>query len=135
MFNFPAGNKKCDMFFLHPDVRAQNRESSELELLANDINKHCADLSENMCGSKSCTSCLTRALAREGYRKESKVVKELCDIIIFHLEPLEKQEERHETVARENSDMRAAMIHQYAAQILGSLTDYIEELKENRGLL
>lgn len=132
LFNFPAGGEKCDMFYLHPDVKAQNIALSELEQLANDINKHCADLSENMCGRKSCTSCLTRALAREGYRKESKVVKELCDIILFHLEPLEKQEERHETKARENSDMREAIVHQYAAQIIGHLTDYIEDMKDER---
>lgn len=50
------------------------RMSSEkqIEEMANDINLHCVDLSDNYCGSTNCTSCLARALHKAGYRKQSE---------------------------------------------------------------
>ena len=43
-----------------------------VDILANDINQHCADLAENYCGDTHCVACLANALYTAGYRKQSE---------------------------------------------------------------
>ena len=43
---------------------------TDVDILANDINQHCADLAENYCGDTHCVSCLANALYNAGYRKQ-----------------------------------------------------------------
>ena len=45
---------------------------TDVDVLANDINEHCADLAENYCGGTSCLACLAHALTAKGYRKQSE---------------------------------------------------------------
>lgn len=51
---------------------------TEVDILANDLNQHCADLAENYCGGTTCLSCLAHALTAKGYRKASEVAREVC---------------------------------------------------------
>lgn len=46
-----------------------------VDILANDINQHCADLAENYCGDTHCVACLASALYTAGYRKQSEEKK------------------------------------------------------------
>ena len=50
---------------------------TEVDILANDINQHCADLAENYCGGTHCVACLAKALTDKGYRKASEVAEEI----------------------------------------------------------
>ena len=52
---------------------------TEVDILANDINQHCADLKENYCGGTNCLTCLAHALTDKGYRKASEVAIEVID--------------------------------------------------------
>lgn len=45
---------------------------SDVDILANDINQHCADLAENYCGDTHCVACLANALCNKGWRKQSE---------------------------------------------------------------
>lgn len=68
----------CEYF---DDSGGEEREfesMTELDILASDINEHCADLSENYCGNTNCTSCLANALYNAGYRKERQGECEYC---------------------------------------------------------
>lgn len=50
---------------------------TEVDILANDICQHCADLGENYCGDTHCVACLAHALTAKGYRKASDVAEEI----------------------------------------------------------
>lgn len=54
---------------------------TEVDILANDLNQHCADLKENYCGYMSCLSCLAHALTEKGYRKASEVAREISRML------------------------------------------------------
>ena len=45
---------------------------TDVDVLANDLNQHCADLADNYCGDTNCVSCLAHALYNAGYRKQSE---------------------------------------------------------------
>ena len=45
------------------------KKEKQIEEMANDINKHCVDLSYTECGAINCTSCLANALYNAGSRK------------------------------------------------------------------
>lgn len=47
------------------------------DMLANDLNAICCELSETFCGNMSCTSCLSEGLAKAGYRKATDVAAEI----------------------------------------------------------
>lgn len=53
-----------------------------IEEMANDMNKHCVDLSHTFCGIKNCTSCISTALYNASYRKERQVVEETVDRMV-----------------------------------------------------
>jgi hypothetical protein len=50
---------------------------TDVDILANDINQHCADLAETYCGGINCLSCLAHALTEKGYRKASEVAEKI----------------------------------------------------------
>jgi ADP-ribosylglycohydrolase len=54
---------------------------TEVDILANDLNQHCADLAENYCGDTTCLTCLAHALTAKGYRKASEVAREIFEEI------------------------------------------------------
>lgn len=51
-------------------------ELKPIDILANDINQHCPDLTDNYCGDTHCVACLANALYNAGYRKQSEVIEE-----------------------------------------------------------
>ena len=55
----------------------EEMEFTEVDILANDINQHCADLAETYCGGINCLSCLAHALTAKSYRKASEVALEV----------------------------------------------------------
>ena len=62
---------------------------TDVDILANDINQHCADLAENYCGDTHCVACLAHALTEKGYRKSSDVAEEIfAEIERFLVEKL-----------------------------------------------
>lgn len=54
---------------------------TEVDILANDLNQHCADLTEIYCGGTNCLICLAHALTEKGYRKASDVALEVISEI------------------------------------------------------
>lgn len=54
------------------------KKEKQIEEMANDINKHCVDLSYTECGAINCTSCLANALYNAGYRKVEQGECEYC---------------------------------------------------------
>lgn len=52
------------------EKQVEEMEFTEVDILANDINQHCADLAENYCGDTHCVACLANALYNTGYRKQ-----------------------------------------------------------------
>ena len=50
---------------------------TEVDILANDLNQHCADLADNYCGGISCLACLAHGMIDKGYRKASEVAEEI----------------------------------------------------------
>lgn len=63
------------------DKKIEEIELTEVDILANDLNQHCADLTENYCGGLTCLSCLAHALTEKGYRKASEVAREIFEEI------------------------------------------------------
>ena len=59
------------------DKQIEEMTLTEVDILANDINQHCADLKENYCGDTHCVACLAHALTAKGYRKASDVAREI----------------------------------------------------------
>jgi hypothetical protein len=59
------------------DKQIEEMEFSDVDILANDINQHCADLAETYCGDTNCLTCLAHALTEKGYRKASDVAREI----------------------------------------------------------
>ena len=59
------------------EKQVEEMEFTEVDILANDINQHCADLAETYCGDTHCVACLANALYNAGYRKQSDNVIEL----------------------------------------------------------
>ena len=53
------------------EKQIEEMEMTQIDLLANDINKHCPDLKENYCGGIHCVTCLASALYNAGYSKQS----------------------------------------------------------------
>lgn len=49
---------------------------TDVDILANDINQHCADLAETYCGDTNCLTCLAHALTKKGYRKADELIAE-----------------------------------------------------------
>ena len=49
-------------------------ELKPIDILANDINQHCPDLTDNYCGDTHCVACLANALYNAGYRKQEQGV-------------------------------------------------------------
>ena len=56
---------------IEKEKQIEEMELTEVDILANDINQHCADLAENYCGDTHCVTCLANALYNAGYRKQS----------------------------------------------------------------
>lgn len=54
---------------------------TDVDILANDINQHCADLTETYCGDTHCVACLAHALTEKGYRKQSELAREIFEEI------------------------------------------------------
>ena len=54
------------------DKQIEEMALTEVDILANDLNQHCADLAENYCGGTNCLACLANALYNKGYRKQSE---------------------------------------------------------------
>lgn len=54
------------------EKRIEEMEFTDVDIIANDINQHCADLAETYCGGTNCLTCLAHALTAKGYRKQSK---------------------------------------------------------------
>lgn len=50
---------------------------TDVDILANDINQHCADLAETYCGDTNCLTCLAHALTEKGYRKADDLIAEI----------------------------------------------------------
>ena len=59
------------------DKQIDEMAFTDVDILANDINQHCADLAENYCGDTHCVACLAHALTEKGYRKSSEVAEEI----------------------------------------------------------
>ena len=66
---------------MNRDKQIEEIELTEVDILANDLNQHCADLAENYCGGLTCLSCLAHALTEKGYRKASDVAREIFEEI------------------------------------------------------
>ena len=54
------------------EKQIEEMELTEVDILANDLNQHCADLAETYCGDTNCLACLAHALTAKGYRKRSE---------------------------------------------------------------
>ena len=67
---------------MNRDKQIEEMELTDVDILANDINKHCIDLSQTYCGGTSCTSCLAHALTEKGYRKSTDVAREIAEEIL-----------------------------------------------------
>jgi hypothetical protein len=63
------------------DKQIEEIELTEVDILANDLNQHCADLADNYCGGISCLACLAHAMIDKGYRKASEVAREIFNVI------------------------------------------------------
>lgn len=61
------------------DKQIEGKVFTDVDILANDINQHCADLAETYCGDTNCLTCLAHALTNKGYRKASDVALETVD--------------------------------------------------------
>lgn len=57
---------------------------TDVDILANDINQHCADLAETYCGDTNCLTCLAHALTGKGYRKADELIAENEQLRIRH---------------------------------------------------
>ena len=57
---------------------------TDVDILANDINQHCADLAETYCGDTNCLTCLAHALTEKGYRKADDLIAEIEQLRIRH---------------------------------------------------
>ena len=66
---------------MNKEKQIEEMQLTEVDILANDINTHCIDLSQTFCGGTSCTSCLAHALTEKGYRKASEVAEEIISEI------------------------------------------------------
>lgn len=63
------------------DMQIEEKTFTDVDILANDINQHCADLAETFCGDTNCLTCLAHALTKKGYRKVSKFAREIGEEI------------------------------------------------------
>ena len=78
---------------------------TDVDILANDMNQHCADLADDYCGGVNCLTCLAHALTAKGYRKASDVAREIFEEIEY-------------------------LIWQYDTRPASDLTEEIAELKK-----
>ena len=62
---------------MEKEKQIEEIELTEVDILANDLNQHCADLAETFCGNTNCLTCLAHALIAKGYRKASVIVEEV----------------------------------------------------------
>ena len=62
---------------MNNEKQIEEIELTEVDILANDLNQHCADLAENYCGGLTCLSCLAHALTEKGYRKSTELAEEI----------------------------------------------------------
>lgn len=62
---------------MNRDKQIEEMALTEVDILANDLNQHCADLAENYCGGTTCLSCLAHALTAKGYRKSTDVAEKI----------------------------------------------------------
>ena len=95
-------NRRIDKT-IEKEKQIEEMELTEVDILANDINQHCADLAENYCGDTHCVTCLANALYNAGYRKQSDVIDEFaeklkeapikCGLPLFGLSTKEEIEE------------------------------------------
>lgn len=83
------------------DKQIEEMAFTDVDILANDINQHCADLAENYCGDTHCVSCLAHALTEKGYRKQSEVAEEIFGEIEFEIHQLDFDREETRAIAIE----------------------------------
>ena len=63
------------------DKQIEEMAFTDVDILANDINQHCADLAETYCGDTNCLTCLAHALTEKGYRKSTDLAREIFEEI------------------------------------------------------
>ena len=66
---------------MNKEKQIEEMAFTDVDILANELNQHCADLAENYCGGTTCLSCLAHALTEKGYRKASEVAREIFEDI------------------------------------------------------
>jgi hypothetical protein len=103
---------------------------TEVDILANDLNQHCADLAENYCGDTTCLTCLAHALTAKGYRKASEVAREIFEE--FHnmlLKIIRVVDDELEKAIR-NNDEEAKFVPACTKETLQCVMLCLDELKK-----
>ena len=102
---------------MNRDKQIEEMELTDVDILANDINEHCIDLSQTYCGGTSCTSCLGHALTEKGYRKSTEVAREIFEEI----------EQKIDTLIKLNLHKKDELIYEgfFCCEMLSTLKNQI----------
>ena len=110
---------------MNEEKQIEKMSFNEVDLMAQDINRHCADLAENYCGEINCLTCLAHELIDQGWRNEALVL----------VECFEKIEKRFASLEyRANTSRKTVSVEELIAQVNWILYEVvpktISELKQ-----
>ena len=112
------------------DKQIEGKVFTDVDILANDLNQHCADLAETYCGDMNCLTCLAHALTNKGYRKASDVAREIFEEIDnMLLKCISASHKQLDEAVRDNSH-DGMIATTSASEVLKAMRLYIAELKK-----